>query len=491
MSDHLQEAARGLPRWDVSDVYPSFTSRAFLDDLELFGADVARLQALFDLHRIRDESPRAPTTADGAVCDEVLRALNAAGERERALEAAVHATVSTDSYDDAAQGLASELDTLGSRLVPLRARLAAWVAALGAEALAELSIEAADHVGPLRRLAARSEHQMAEAEEALYAELANTGSGAWQRLHSDVTSQLSFDVALPTGDERLPMAAIRGLATHVDPAVRRAGYDAERAAWPTVSLICAAAMNGVKGEVDIVNRRRGWSSPLDASLFANSVSRPTFEAMQRRGPGLVAGLPRMAANQGRSARPHRPDPLVGPDGATPVRQRRSDLGSGTRRRPNVVRRVRRRAGDARRPCPRRSVDRRSARATASAAARSACRSSAGVHWSSSTGTGASTAPRRPPTNSATPTTTSSWPTGLRCNGCCRWHWPRRRASSARRWSSTPDCAGRPATNGWRCSTSTSSARPRWYSTSRADSCSRPRSSPAVSVEPSAPPNSTR
>src|SRR4051794_33740881 len=78
----------------------------------------------------------------------------------------------------------------------------------------------------------------------------------------------------------LPMAAIRGLAADADPRVRRAAYDAEMAAWPTVAVPCAAALNGVKGEATIVNRRRAWADPLDASLFANSVSRATFDAMQ-------------------------------------------------------------------------------------------------------------------------------------------------------------------------------------------------------------------
>jgi oligoendopeptidase F len=96
-------------------------------------------------------------------------------------------------------------------------------------------------------------------------------------------------VAMPDGTAQvLPMAAVRGLATHADPLVRQAAYDAEMQVWPTVAVTCAAAMNGVKGEANVVNRRRGWLSPLDASLFANSVSRPTFDAMHA---AVVASLP--------------------------------------------------------------------------------------------------------------------------------------------------------------------------------------------------------
>jgi oligoendopeptidase F len=118
--------------------------------------------------------------------------------------------------------------------------------------------------------------------------LATTGSSAWSRLQADVTSQLTARVDLPEGAETLPMPAVRGLATSSDPDVRRAAYDAELRAWPTIATTVAAAMNAIKGEASIVNRRRKWTSPLDASLFANSVSRATFDAMQA---AVVESLP--------------------------------------------------------------------------------------------------------------------------------------------------------------------------------------------------------
>ena len=130
---------------------------------------------------------------------------------------------------------------------------------------------------------------MTEREEGLYAELSTTGSGAWSRLQHDVTSQLTTDVEFPDGrTETLPMPAVRGLATSTDPGVRRAAYDAELRAWPTVSTPVAAALNAIKGEANTINRRRHWDSPLDASLYANSVSRATFDAMQS---AITAALP--------------------------------------------------------------------------------------------------------------------------------------------------------------------------------------------------------
>ena len=276
----MSDTTEALPRWSVSDVHESFESRSFTDAMEQTGADTGRLNALFDEHDIRKCDARPVTEADGRAADAVIRAFNETGLRGDVMGAYVYATVSTDSFDETAQGLASELNVFESQRQPLLARLADWVSSLGVDDLAGVSSEVAEHRGPLSILALRAAHQMSETEEGLYAELGTTGSTAWQRLHSDVTSQLTEVVELPGGDEELPMAAIRGLANDADPAVRRAAYEAELRAWPRVAVACAAAMNAVKGEANTVNRRRGWDSPIDASLFANNIARATFDAMQ-------------------------------------------------------------------------------------------------------------------------------------------------------------------------------------------------------------------
>ncbi len=290
-----------LPRWSVADVHASLEARSFTDAQERIGAGATRLISLFDEHGIRAGDPRPVTEADGHAADAVITAYNALADDFQELGATVYATVTTDSRNELAHSLASQLDVQEARIGPLLARLADWVHMLGVDELATVSTEVAEHLGPLSRLDARASHQMSEDEEGLYAELSMTGSGAWYRLVEDVTSQLTAEVEFPDGHtETMPMPAVRGLATSTDAAVRQAAYDAEMRAWPTVTTPVAAAMNAVKGEANIVNRRRHWDRPLDASLFANSVSMATFEAMQsavadalpdfRRWMKLKAGL---------------------------------------------------------------------------------------------------------------------------------------------------------------------------------------------------------
>ena len=274
-------STESLPRWSVADLHESMDSRSFRAAMEQAGSETTRLVALFDDLGIRSVEPRPVTEADGRSADTVIRRFNAWEQLVDELMAFVHSYVSTNSYDENGQALSNELETLGARSRPLLARLVDWIHALGVDRLADVSSETREHVGPLSRLSQRAAHQMDEAGEGLYAELTVSGSTAWGGLHSDVTSQLHGHVHMPNGDvERLPMAAVRGLANHADPAVRQAAYEAELDAWPSVAVVCAAAINAIKGEANIVNRRRHWDSPLDASLYANNVSRTTFDAMQ-------------------------------------------------------------------------------------------------------------------------------------------------------------------------------------------------------------------
>ena len=108
----MTDTTETLPRWSVADVHESLESRSFVDALEQTDADSTRLTALFDEHDIRRCETRAVTKADGEAADAVLRAVNDNAQRVDIVGAYVYATVSTDSFDETAQGLLSELEVI-------------------------------------------------------------------------------------------------------------------------------------------------------------------------------------------------------------------------------------------------------------------------------------------------------------------------------------------------------------------------------------------
>ena len=265
-----------LPRWDLTPFYPSLESREFAAAHEGIGAGVARLTALYDQHDVRGGEPVALDAETIAAFEAVIAETNDLQEQLRLVNAYLYGFITTDAHNDEAAALNSQLQAQAAPLRTLTSRFAAWIARLGAEQLIEASTVAADHAWPLRKAEFSATHQMTEAEEGLAAELNLTGGTAWNRLHGDVTSRLTADV---DGVE-LAITVVRNLAMDPDGDIRKRAYEAELVAWESASIPLAAAMNGIKGEANILNRRRGWEDSLAPALFYNAVDRTTLEAMQ-------------------------------------------------------------------------------------------------------------------------------------------------------------------------------------------------------------------
>jgi pepF/M3 family oligoendopeptidase len=276
------------PTWSTSYLYSGLDDPVFLADFERLCLYGEQLADVLDRRDVRGGPPRACNEADVITAEEVVTMLNVSGDLGRTLWAFIEAHARVDSSDDTAMSFAARLGAVIGRSRGLNTRFAAWLAALDVDTLADGSALIDDHRGVLARLALRAQHQMSEAEESLYAEVSSTGSMAWARLHGQVSGQLDVDVLLPEGVTRMSVAQARGLASHADPDVRHAAFEAEMTGWPTVAKACAAALNGIKGEAAIVNRRRGWSSTLDASLFMNNVERSAYDAMTA---AIVESLP--------------------------------------------------------------------------------------------------------------------------------------------------------------------------------------------------------
>ena len=289
--DRQDAGGSALPRWDVADIFPSLDSPAFAAAHEALGAELVRLKGLYDEHGVRGGEPHEPSPAEVAAFEDVVAATNDLLEQVRTTRAYVYAFLETDATDEAAQRTMSELDSELTELSRLTKRFEAWMAALGADRLIERSVVAADHAYPLQRAEQGAAHQMTELEEGLAADLGLTGRNAWDRLHSDLTAQLTVEVPQADGTtERLPMSVVRGLATHHVQEIRKTAYEAELEAWADVRVAVplAAAMNAIKGETNTLNRRRRWEDALAPALHANSVDRQTLDAMTE---AVVDSLP--------------------------------------------------------------------------------------------------------------------------------------------------------------------------------------------------------
>ena len=199
---------------------------------------------------------------------EVVASLDALLEESTPLWAYLYARFTADTTDEAALAKLSELEVLFLDFARLRPRLTRY-----------LALQDPEEAGPYRILVeeAREEalHMMPEGEEVLAAELSLSGRQAWSKLHENLTSQIT---AVVDGEE-LPITQVRNLYFRPEEEVRKKAYQAELKAWEGHEVPLAYALNGVKGEASVLNRRRGYRDDLEPSLHRNRITRKALMAL--------------------------------------------------------------------------------------------------------------------------------------------------------------------------------------------------------------------
>jgi pepF/M3 family oligoendopeptidase len=79
--------------------------------------------------------------------------------------------------------------------------------------------------------------------------------------------------------EDLPITVLINLRNDPDEDVRRRAYEAEHEAWEQVKEPLAACLNGIKGAVITLYKRRGRTDPLHATLDQARIDRETLETL--------------------------------------------------------------------------------------------------------------------------------------------------------------------------------------------------------------------
>jgi pepF/M3 family oligoendopeptidase len=268
-----------LPRWDVSQIYPSLESPEFDD---AFSEAINQITQLADFMNANGIERRDGVTVDAEtvrVFEDLLERFNRLQEQIGTVGGYIHTFVATDSRNALAQAKRSILRRHSVTLSQLGTRLTAWIGSLDVESLIEASPAAEAHAFMLREQKFDAGHLMGPELEDLAAELNPVAGSAWGRLHADITSQLTVPFETPDGPSELPMTVIRNYAYDPDRATRRRAYEAELAAWQRVEVPLAAALNSIKGQTNALTRRRGWASPVEMAAHNNHIDMETLNAM--------------------------------------------------------------------------------------------------------------------------------------------------------------------------------------------------------------------
>ncbi len=268
-----------LPRWDLESIFPSTESSTYRDEFHAVDKLLGELERDFDRLNIRYREQSSDRAEERTSFEEAADRWNEAGRRLHTISSYTMCAVTVDTKNEGLQAWRSKLLALEVRMSKLAKDYSAFIGSIDVDALLQASEKARAIEFAVRKEAEASRHLMTPAEEALASDLSLTGSTAWGELHSSLTSQIIVTLEVDGAVKELPMSAVRTLAYDERESVRKHAYHAELQAWSENDLVCAAAMNGIKGEVATLARRRNWASPFEEALFRANTDRQTIEAM--------------------------------------------------------------------------------------------------------------------------------------------------------------------------------------------------------------------
>jgi oligoendopeptidase F len=268
------------PRWDLTNVYPSLSSKQYAADLAKLKRLISEQEKYFTDKVNKTGAAAKPAElakVAGALIDRFNAILLVAGT----LRSYVASFVTTNSYDQEALKKESELDQVVVNIDKLEVQTRAWIGRIAGklDKITPLNPVTKAHQFYLKEAAEQSKYLMSAPEENLAAELSLSGSNAWGKLQGTITSQISQDFKLDGKIQKMPITAIINLRSHPVEDVRRRAYEAENKVWESVKEPLAAAMNGIKGEVNTLNRHRGRKDAVHSAIDAARIDRQTLEAM--------------------------------------------------------------------------------------------------------------------------------------------------------------------------------------------------------------------
>ena len=268
------------PHWDLTNIYPSLESKEFKSAFKNLKKKIAELETYFDKTVTKVTAKTEPKKL-GKVVGTLVDSFNDIYTHSSTLGAYISFQVDTNSYDKVATRLESEYEQAVVPLRKLGVRFTAWLGRVrpGLKKAIPTNPSAKAHAFNLMEAADQSKYLMSEDLEGLAAEMTLSGGSAFGKLQGTVTSQLTVEFELDGKVQKLPMPALINLRSHPDADVRRRAYEAENKAWESVKEVLAASLNGVKGEVNTLNARRGREDALHSALDMARIDRATLNAM--------------------------------------------------------------------------------------------------------------------------------------------------------------------------------------------------------------------
>ena len=251
--------------WDLSFLYKGFEDEAFLADLARFPDAIAEQKAALESELPVQEKLEKLMDLDEALSALMDRLFNFCG-----------LTLATDAGNGTAQQYEDKLSVIANDASLVGSAITRFVGSIdNLEDIIAASDKLQKVAFALREMKQSAVHTIPAEIEPWMLQMRLSGGSAFSQLRDKLDSTHTVDYR----DEKLPLAAVRGMAYDGDAAVRKDAYEAEIASYKKIELPMSYCLNSIKMEARTMAKAKGYDSVLDMTLAQNRMDRETLEAM--------------------------------------------------------------------------------------------------------------------------------------------------------------------------------------------------------------------
>lgn len=258
--------------WSLKELYTSFTSKEFLEDLDKVDKNINDLKVFSE--NLNKDSDSLKSLED------IINKLENIYLLISKVASFASLTVSADSKNVEGRKYLDVINNKNSLLAEPLTKIYKWIASVeNIDEIINKSTLLKNHEFIIREIISKNKYMLSDKEEAIIAKMRTTGSDAWSNYKDYLISTHKVDINVDGKEESLPLTVVLNMAYSKDPEVRKKAYEAEIKSYEKIEEGVAAALNGIKGEVITTSELKGYKSPLHMTLEESRMDEDILNAM--------------------------------------------------------------------------------------------------------------------------------------------------------------------------------------------------------------------
>ena len=246
--------------WTLEDLYPSFESQEFKQDVEAYKA----LKGKFESLPLED-------SIEGIT--QVVKLLEESTVLTGRLYNYIHLTLATDTTHETATQVEVQLAGVSADLQATYAKVSKFLGTIQTDITTDPFL--AEYRYYFEEAKKDATHLLSDELEEVLAKMSISGGKAWSQLFDFMWSSAQGEYK----GEVVTLSEIRGKAYDSDAEVRKSADEAELKMYDAIKEPIAFSLNHIKKEVLTTSQLRGFESPLAHTLEASRMSRETLDAL--------------------------------------------------------------------------------------------------------------------------------------------------------------------------------------------------------------------